>query len=74
MLVTELQQVTKEGNTGDLWESFDLGNIGAIEITKDKVCDRNDGDGKRWDSHGFYGPFEAEIGSQSPSRTSIHVL
>ena len=36
MFLSELYEVAKNGDTGDLWEIFNFGNIGTVEITDDK--------------------------------------
>ena len=51
MLIPQLQQIPKDWHSGDLGDAFDLGDVGAVEVSNDKVHGRDDRNGECCNSH-----------------------
>ena len=51
MLIPQLQQIPEDGHSGDLGDAFDLGDVGAVEVSNDKVDGRDDRNGGSCNGH-----------------------
>lgn len=51
MLIPQLQQVSEDWHSGDLGDAFDLGDVGAVEVSNNKVDGRDDRNGDGCNGH-----------------------
>lgn len=51
MLSAQLEEIAKEGHTGDFGDALNLGHIGAVHVAHQEVDHRRSGDKNRLDSH-----------------------
>lgn len=51
MLIPQLQQIPEDWHSGDLGDAFDFGDVGAVEVSNDKVDGRDDRNGDGCNGH-----------------------